>query len=128
MSSSNVYSDERLIDTIAKWKRLLKSSRPVAVEFFSPTCPHCARLTPIFQRISEEYQDRMRFAMVNAVEQQGLAGGYGIRGVPTIKFFCDGRPVYEVVGFRPEAELRTEIERVLSTHSKCISQSSPLYV
>jgi thioredoxin 1 len=70
----------------------------------------------------------MSFGFVNAAEQQSLAAGYGIRGVPTIKFFCDGRPVYEVVGFRKEAELRAEIERVLSTHSKCISQSSPLYV
>jgi thioredoxin 1 len=127
MTSSNA-EDKKLITSVERWKQILKSIQPVAVEFFSPTCPHCARLTPVFKRLSEEYKDEMRFALVNAVEQQGLAGGYGIRGVPTIKFFCDGRPVYEVVGFRPESELRTEIEKVLSTHSKCISQSSPLYV
>jgi len=128
MSTSNHSNDEQIIDSMEKWKRLLKLNRPVAVEFFSPTCPHCARLTPIFQRLSKEYKDRMSFALVNAVEQQSLAGGYGIRGVPTIKFFCYGRSVYEVVGFRSEAELRTEVDRVLSIYGKCISQSSPLYV
>jgi len=65
--------------------------------------------------------------MVNAAESQDLAEGYGVAGVPTLKFFCDGRPIYEIVGFEPEEELRTEIEKVLQKYQKCISQSTRLY-
>jgi len=49
-------------------------------------------------------------------------------GVPTLKFLCDDRPIYEIVGFMREEELKMEIERVLKTHRKCMSQSSSLYV
>ena len=120
--------DELLISTMEEWRsRILKSKLPAAVEFFSTTCPYCAKLTPIFRRLSTEYGDRMNFALVNATESQGIAEGYGVMGVPTIKIFCDGRTIYEIVGFKPEDELKTDIERVLRTHKKCISESSPLY-
>lgn len=120
--------DELLIGTIDDWRRVLKSTRPVAVEFYLPTCPACARMTPIFRKLSSEYNDRMVFALVNAKESPDLADGYGVMGVPTVKFFCDGRSVYEIVGFRPVEEFRAKIEIVLETHQKCISQSSRLYV
>jgi thioredoxin 1 len=111
-----------------EWRtRVLKSDRPTVVEFYTPTCPYCTRLTPTFRKLSAEYRDKMNFAMVDASESQDLAEGYGIAGVPTLKFFCDGRSIYEIVGFKPEEELTAEIEKVLQTHQKCISQSSPLY-
>jgi len=48
-----------------EWKsRVLKSELPVVVEFYSPTCPCCAMLTPIFKRLSSEYESNMLFAMV----------------------------------------------------------------
>jgi thioredoxin 1 len=120
--------DELLIATMEGWRaKILKSDRPVVVEFFTPTCPYCARLTPIFRKLSTIYGDKMKFAMVNAAERPELAEGYGIMGVPTLKFFCDGRSIHEIVGFKPEEELTVEIEKVLQTSGKCISQSSRLY-
>ncbi len=126
----NDVGNRLLIASMDEWRsRVLKSDLPVVVEFYSPTCPHCARLTPIFQRLSTEYGDKMTFAIVNVVESRDLAEGYGIMGVPTVKFFCDGRPINEIVGFRPEEELRGKIEEgVLQTYKRCISQSSPIYV
>jgi len=120
--------DELLITSMERWRdNILKSDRPVVVEFFTPTCPYCARLTPIFRKLSTVYGNKIRFAMVNATERPELAEGYGIMGVPTLKFFCGGRSIYEIVGFKPEEELRVDIEKVLQTSGKCISQSSRLY-
>ena len=120
--------DELLISTMTDWKsKILRSELPVIVEFYASTCPFCARLTPIFRKLSEIYGDRLRFALVNASESADIAEGYGVMGVPTLKFFCDGRPIHEIVGFKPEEELKDEIEKVLQTHKTCISQSSPLY-
>ena len=120
--------EELLITTMEDWKsKVLKSERPVIVEYYTPTCPYCSRLTPIFRKLSEVYGDRIRFAMVNASVSADIAEGYGVMGVPTLKFFCDGRPIHEIVGFKSEEELKDEIEKILQTYKTCISQSSPLY-
>ena len=120
--------DELSILSMAEWKsKILKSELPVIVEFYTTTCPFCARLTPVFRKLSEVYGDRMRFALVNASESADIAEGYGVMGVPTLKFFCDGRPINEIVGFKSEEELKDEIEKVLRTYRTCISQSSRLY-
>ena len=110
------------------WKdEVLKAELPVVVEFFSPTCPYCQQLTPIFQKLSGEYIQKMKFGMVDTSKNSEIATGYGVMGVPTLKFFCAGRPIYEIVGLRSEKELREELEKVLGIHTKCVSQSSPLY-
>jgi len=120
--------EDLLITTMEDWKsRVLKSELPVIVEYYTPTCPYCSRLNPIFRKLSEVYGDQMQFAMVDASVSTDIAEGYGVMGVPTIKFFCDGRPIHEIVGFKPEEELEEEIEKILETHKRCISQSSPLY-
>jgi len=80
--------------TTYNWKdEILQSQKPLVVEFYSPTCPHCRRLTPIFERLSNEYADRLKFVMVDTSVESDLASGYGIMGVPTLKFICSGRPV-----------------------------------
>lgn len=110
------------------WKdEVLKAELPVVVEFFSPTCLYCQQLTPIFQKLSGEYIQKMKFGMVDTSKNSEIATGYGVMGVPTLKFFCAGRPIYEIVGLRSEKELREELEKVLGIHTKCVSQSSPLY-
>lgn len=110
------------------WKdEVLKAELPIVVEFFSPTCLYCQQLTPIFQKLSGEYIQKMKFGMVDTSKNSEIASGYGVMGVPTLKFFCAGRPIYEIVGLRSEKELREELEKVLGIHTKCVSQSSPLY-
>jgi len=114
--------------TSTNWRNeVLKADLPVVVEFYTPTCPFCQRLTPIFKKLSGEFSGKMKFVMVNAAENSDIASGYGVMGVPTLKFFCSGRPIHEVVGFRSEDELRQEFSKVLETHKKCLSQSSPIY-
>jgi len=121
-------SDQTIKIDGMNWKdEVLKAELPVVVEFFSPTCSYCRQLTPIFQKLSGEYIAKMKFGMVDTSKNSEIASGYGIMGVPTLKFFCAGRSIYEIVGLRSEKELREELERVLGIHTKCVSQSSPLY-
>ena len=121
-------SDQTIKIDGMNWKdEVLKAELPVVIEFFSPTCPYCQQLTPIFQKLSEEYVQKIKFGMVDISKNNEIASGYGVMGVPTLKFFCAGRPIYEIVGLRSENELREELEKVLSIRAKCVSQSSPLY-
>ena len=113
--------------TSANWKDILKSEVPVVVEFYTPSCPYCQQLTPIFRKLSEKYTGRMVFAVADASVNSEIAEAYGVMGVPTLKFLCAGRPVYEIIGLRSEEELIEEFESVLSTHRKCVSTSSPIY-
>jgi thioredoxin-like negative regulator of GroEL len=85
-------------------------------------------LTPIFKRLSSEFVGKMKFVTINVVVDPTLAQSWGIMGVPTIKFFCARRPVYEIVGFRNERDLRLEFEKVIETHRDYLSKSSPIYV
>ena len=118
-----------LVLSMDEWKsKVLKSDLPVVVEFYSPICQYCAMLTPVFRKLSVDYGNRMNFAMVDVNQNSGIAQGYGIMGTPTLKFLCAGRPIYEIVGYRPEEELRAEIDRVLKIHKRCIEKSIPFYV
>ncbi|MEM2082565.1 MAG: thioredoxin family protein [Candidatus Bathyarchaeia archaeon] len=113
--------------TSSNWKDLMKSEVPVVVEFYTPTCPFCRQLAPILDKLSKEYAGRLKFAMVDASMESELASGYGIMGVPTIKFFCADRPIAEMVGLRSEDELRASFEDILRRYRRCVSESSPLY-
>jgi thioredoxin 1 len=57
-------------------------------------------------------------------EQQGLAARYGIRGIPVIKFFCEGREVGEIVGYVPQNELEKMISEISSEVPSCLANTS----
>jgi len=120
-----------VIDVNAKnWeKEVLKSNVPVVVEFWHQRCIWCLRLTPIYNELSKEYEGKLKFAKVNIFEShenQHLAIHYGVMGTPTLIFFCQGRPVDAIVGFRPKDHLKTEIDHVLSHSKECIEKSTSL--
>jgi thioredoxin 1 len=81
------------------------------------------RLKPIFESIASKYPD-IRFVKVNVEEQQGLAARYGIRGIPAIKFFCEGREVGEIVGYVPQNELEKRISEISSEVPSCLANTS----
>ncbi len=64
--------------------------------------------------------------VLGSPENQRLAIGLGVLGTPTLKFFCDGRVVGEIVGYRPLEQLVEEIEEMLAKKDECLEQSTPL--
>ncbi len=96
------------------------------MEFYTPTCPFCMKLTPIFKEISEEYVGKLKFIMVDASVDRDLASGYGVMGVPTLKFFCSGRPIGEIVGLKSKEDLESNFEAILAKYDKCIEKSTAL--
>jgi len=73
----------------------------VATDFWAEWCPYCVQLKPIFESTATYCQD-IKFVKVNVQAEADIASRYGIRGIPVIKFFCEGKEVGEIVGFVPE--------------------------
>ena len=80
---------------------------------------------PDFNSLSGDYGGRLAFARVNADESPDIAANYGIQGLPTLKFFCAGRPIAEIVGYLPRSSLKMQLDNMLSMYKDCLDQSSP---
>ncbi len=112
------------------WETEISESRElVVVEFWHPQCPYCKVLEPIFTELAEEYKGKLKFARFNVMkspENRELAIKYGIMGTPTLKFFCQGRPVQDVVGVLKKDYLQQAIEFGVEKHQECAEKSTPL--
>jgi thioredoxin 1 len=81
------------------------------------------RLKPIFESIASKFPD-IEFVKLNVDEQEGLASRYGIRGIPVIKFFCEGKEVGEIVGNVPQQELEKKISQISGEAPACLANTS----
>ena len=107
-------------------KEVVKSLKPVVVDFWHEQCLWCKRLEPAYQALSEEY-DKAVFAKLNIIshhENMHLGFRYGIMGTPTMKVFCEGREVGEIIGYVEKDALRSELEKILKDSERCLTQTT----
>jgi len=110
-------------------KEVSRSDILTVVYFWHEQCPWCMRLNPIFDEITEEYADRIKFTKLNVLENpanQEIATNLGIMSTPTMAFFCSGRPLGQVVGLISKEDLKKALEEMLQRYRRCIRQSTDL--
>lgn len=103
---------------------VLRSSGLTLVEFWAPWCPWCRRLTPLLREVEENYKGKIVFTSLNSEDYPDIASQYGVMSLPTMKFFCKGREVGELIGYMPEEMLKQEFDRIVSISQECMTQSS----
>ena len=84
---------------------VLKSSEPVVVDFWAEWCGPCKMIGPSLEEIATEMQGKVKIAKVNVDENPGVAGKLGIRSIPTLMLFKDGKLAAQKVGAAPKGEL-----------------------
>lgn len=90
--------------SLEKFEETVLSDGIVILDFWAEWCGPCKVFGPIFEKAAEEHSDVL-FAKVNTEEEQALAGGLGIQGIPTVMAFRDGVQVYRQSGALPAEAL-----------------------
>ena len=96
-------------------KDVLEASKevPVLVDFWAPWCGPCRALGPILEKLAGEYAGRFRLVKVNSDENLELSQALGIRSIPDVRAFRDGKLVDGFMGALPESQVRAFIDRVV---------------
>ena len=95
-------------------EEVLGSDLPTEVDFWAPWCGPCKMVIPIYEKLSEEYEGRFKFCMINVDENQQAASKYQIMSIPMQMYFNDGEKIDEILGAVPEPTIRTMVEDILS--------------
>ena len=119
------------VETITsnQWQqKVIDSVLPVIVNFSAVRCGFCQALEPLYNRLSEQYNDKLVFLklMVDDKKNQELLDRLSIEGTPTLKFYCKSREIGEHIGYAIEPKLKQKIEMFLSEMEFCINNSTGL--
>jgi thioredoxin 1 len=90
-------------------QEVLKSEKPVLVDFWAEWCGPCKALEPIVAQIAREYAQVLKVGKLNVDDYPELAMRYGVMGIPTLILFKDGQEVARIVGYQPRERLLRQI-------------------
>lgn len=94
-------------------QKILKSENLVVVDFWAPWCGPCKMIGPILDKISQEYDGKIKIYKINIDEHQATASKYQVLSIPTLLFFQNGKVANQVVGVKSEADIKKIIDSFL---------------
>ena len=94
-------------------EEVIKSDKPVLVDFWAEWCGPCKRLAPTVDALATDYAGKVTIGKLNVDENPGTAFKFQIRGIPAVLLFKDGAVVESVVGLAPKEDFKKVIEKHL---------------
>ena len=92
---------------------VVKSTKPVMVDFWAEWCGPCRMIAPIVEEISKEYSERAVVVKCDVDNSPGVAAKYGIRNIPTVLYFKDGKVADKQVGAVPKKNFVSKLSALL---------------
>jgi len=93
-------------------QEVLKSDKPVIVDFWAAWCGPCKMIAPVFEKLAGQMKN-IKFAKLNVDDNTGLAQQNSVLGIPCMIVYKNGEEVDRIVGFLPEAQLKAKIEAII---------------
>ena len=90
-------------------QEVLRSDKPVLVDFWAEWCGPCHAVSPVLDRIVEERNGEIKLVKVNIDEEQELAMRFGVQSIPTMILFKDGQPAAATMGARPKGDIERQL-------------------
>lgn len=92
---------------------VLKSEKPVLVDFWAPWCAPCKAIGPTIDSLAEAFGDKVKFTKCNVDDNPVTPGKFGIKAIPTLIFFKDGNVVDQITGMVQKSKLEDTINKLV---------------
>ena len=93
--------------------QVIKSETPVLVDFWAEWCGPCKMVAPLLEELAEEYSQQVKFTKVDVDTNPQISVNFGIRSIPTLLIFKEGKPVDQLVGAVSKVVIKKSLDNVL---------------